>query len=90
MSFILASENGFVCDIGSAVMMGKVTAEIERAYAAGPLYDFIQEGKTRNPKGCVHDIVSMITSVKNPSVVTTLNKIKDGLKTVKEIGIISQ
>lgn len=90
MGFFLASEDGFVCDLGSATAWDDVIQAVDKLRTTGALAAMLKEGLTEDPKAVIHEISQLLPQIKDADVRPTLKSLRAGLKKVKEIGIITQ
>ena len=88
MGLNLYDANGFVDILGSAFAWWNVIHEVEKHRAKGPLYDFTQTGKTRDPAAVLKDIVQILPTVNNKDVRDSLETLQTKLKQCSEVAIV--
>ena len=89
MSYVLLSGDRFVTDVGSATLYWKIIKTVKAHTNKGPLYDFVQSGRTTNPRGVVKKLDELLPAIADSGMRSTLTDLRNGLAKVKKIGIIS-
>jgi hypothetical protein len=78
-----------VGDVASIGGWWELITTVDKRQVVGPLVDFLNTGKTTNPKEVVKAIDEMLPSINDPSVKSILRALRTGLLKTKEIAIVS-
>ncbi len=89
MSYSLFSEAGYLQDVASISGWLDLITAIDKITLVGPLHDFLNTGTTTEPQAVIKEINDILPSINDISTRNVLEGLVEGLKKVKEIGIIS-
>lgn len=89
MAYDLYSEDGYVQGFASISGYGDLIRLVEKDRRCKALRAFFDKGETTAIQQVIGEINQLLPRVKDKSILATLQDLRRGLKTVKEIAIIT-